>query len=64
MKKIVTFIDADDEIKALTHEEFVTDGDFEEWVWHMAPSKEAAIARHCEAFEAWEKTDQPYFTHR
>lgn len=59
MQRIVTFIDYDywDEVQAMTAEEFRQhgdDSDWSEWVWHDAPSKREAIARHFDAHFVWE----------
>lgn len=55
MEKIVTFTTYEqDDVQALTAEEFTSDESFAEWVWHLAPSKEAAIARHQEAMDIYE----------
>lgn len=54
--KIVTYATVDgDSYQALTAEEFrtVRVDDWDEWVWQDQPSKEAAIARHEEAHDAW-----------
>lgn len=52
-----------DEVQAQTEEEFTTSGTFREWVWHDAPSKAAAIARHEEAFSLWYKGEIEVFDH-
>lgn len=64
-QKIVTFIryEDSDAVQAQTVDEFTTDESFDEWVWHLAPSKEAAIAKHYSAFDEWEETGQDYFVH-
>ena len=53
-QKIVTFIryEDSDAVQAQTVDEFTTDESFDEWVWHLAPSKEAAIAKHYSAFRS------------
>lgn len=65
MIEIVTFVEGNnyDDIKALTFEEFKSDETFDEWVWHLAPSKKAAIERHHDAFDAFVDTGQSFFDH-
>ncbi len=63
--QIVTFIRyADsDKVQAQTRDEFTSNETFDEWVWHLAPSKDAAIAKHYEAHDAWVETGQDCFIH-
>lgn len=52
--RIVTFTCGGGPVQAMTEAEFVQlPDDWDEFVWQDQPSKEAAVARHDEAFEAW-----------
>lgn len=62
---IVTY-EAEGTISAMTREEYnhalakdpIFHFTWDEWVWQEQPSKEAAIARHNEAFAAWEAHEE------
>lgn len=58
--KIITFTTYDNEdVQALTVDEFFgqdgfNDTDWDEFVWQDVPNKQAAVARHAEAMDAYE----------
>ena len=53
--RIVTYIhhDESDDVQAMTKDEFRTNATFDEWVWHDAPNKQAAIDLHDVAFDSY-----------
>ncbi len=68
--KILTYIDDEGEIRAMTEAEFLEldeDGrentEVEDWVWHIAPNKEAAIERHSEAHDSYNENGHDFFQH-
>lgn len=60
LQKIITFTTyGDEDPKALTREEFVRlPDDYADRAWHLAPSKEAAIAAHDTAVEVFNHTSE------
>lgn len=61
-QKFVSWTTYDDETpRAATS--LPEDQDWDEYVWHLAPSAEAAAARHQEARDAYEDVEFDYFDH-
>lgn len=64
--KFITFTTYDnDDIQVLHISDFTSNENFNDWVWHIAPSQEAALARHIEAHDMWSDNPdkQDYFDH-